>query len=205
MARHTPVFTCNRAKDGRNFKRRRQGKLNEVIAQVHNTKKELPIPGDVIKTAGSKLNLSVSYNVAWRSLFSDSYQRKKESILNFQLIRPYLDKTKDVNPHSVMGCTVNGPNSEIMEIHFFPGHCRDVLKCVRPLISLDAAHLKSDHMGMLYVATVLSGGNDIYPIGFMISMGKRRYGHLDKDVMLPEGSTILTRWHSHPHRCLDAV
>ena len=92
-------------------------------------------------------------------------------ILNFQLIRPYLDKMKDVNPHSVMGCTVNGANSEIMEIHFFPGHCRDVLKCVRPLISLDAAHLKSDHMGMLYVATVLSGGNDIYPIGFMISTG----------------------------------
>jgi hypothetical protein len=42
---------------------------------------------------------------------------------------------------------------------------------VRPVIYLDAAHLRSEYKGMLYIASVLSGGDDIYPIGIMISSG----------------------------------
>ncbi|KAI2496713.1 MULE transposase domain [Fragilaria crotonensis] len=45
------------------------------------------------------------------------------------------------------------------------------LKFVRPVLSLDAAHLKSVFKGTLYVASVLTGSNDIFPIGFMISAG----------------------------------
>ncbi len=41
------------------------------------------------------------------------------------------------------------------------------------MISLDAAHLRSKYKGMLYVASVLSGGDDIYPIGFMIVSGNK--------------------------------
>ena len=42
---------------------------------------------------------------------------------------------------------------------------------MRPVLSLDAAHLKSVFKGTLYVASVLTGSNDIFPIGFMISAG----------------------------------
>jgi hypothetical protein len=45
------------------------------------------------------------------------------------------------------------------------------LKHVRPVICLDAAHLNSPEKGMLYVASCLSGANEIYPIGFLISKG----------------------------------
>ncbi len=45
------------------------------------------------------------------------------------------------------------------------------LKFARPVISLDAAHLKSSYKGTMYVASVLSGTNEVYPIGFMISSG----------------------------------
>jgi hypothetical protein len=40
-----------------------------------------------------------------------------------------------------------------------------------PVISLDAAHLRSEYKGMLYIASVLLGGDNIYPIGFMIANG----------------------------------
>jgi hypothetical protein len=45
------------------------------------------------------------------------------------------------------------------------------LKFVRPVISLNAAHLKSIFKGTLHVALVLSGTNEVYLIGFMISTG----------------------------------
>ena len=60
---------------------------------------------------------------------------------------------------------------DILDLHFFPSISNDVLKTVRPVISVDAAHLWSEFKGMLYVASVLSGGDDIYPIGFMIASG----------------------------------
>ena len=46
---------------------------------------------------------------------------------------------------------------------FFPSIASDVLKMVRPVISLDAAHLCSEYIGMLYMASVLSGGDLNYP------------------------------------------
>ena len=77
-----------------------------------------------------------------------------------------------LNPLSVMGHTLSAPPEfEIMDLHFFPGFMNDALRYVRPVISLDAAHLKSKYKGILYVASVLSGNDDVYPIGFMISIG----------------------------------
>ena len=47
----------------------------------------------------------------------------------------------------------------------------DALKFVRPVVSLDAAHLRSEYKGTLYIASVLSGNNDVFPIGLLISSG----------------------------------
>ena len=90
--------------------------------------------------------------------------------MNFQLIIPYLEETCKSNPLSVIGYT-RGSACNIVDLNFFPAIANDVLKLVRPVISLDAAHLRSEYKGMLYIALVLSGGDDIYPIGFMISTG----------------------------------
>jgi hypothetical protein len=48
-----------------------------------------------------------------------------------------------------------------------------VLKFVRSVVSLDATHLRSEQKGTLYVASVLSGCNDIFPIGLMICAGNK--------------------------------
>ena len=96
--------------------------------------------------------------------------RRKAGLMNFQLIIPYLDEMRRCNPLSLIGCT-RGSDCDIVDLHFFPSIANDVLKTVRPVISLDAAHLRSDYKGMLYIASVLSGGNDIYPVGFMIASG----------------------------------
>jgi hypothetical protein len=47
----------------------------------------------------------------------------------------------------------------------------DSLKFVRPIISLDATHLKSKYKGTLLAATVLSATNELNPLGFMVYSG----------------------------------
>ena len=80
---------------------------------------------------------------------------------NFQLIVPYLDKLRKSNPMSVIGYT-RQDTFNIVDLHFFPGFVDEVLSFVQPVIWVDAAHLQSDYRGMLYIASLLSGNDDIY-------------------------------------------
>ena len=85
------------------------------------------------------------------------------------------------NPDSVIGYT-RRVAFEMVDLYFFPSFVKDVLKYVRPVISLDAAHLRSEYKGMLYIASVLLENNDIHPIGFMIAAGDEDK-KLDKDAL----------------------
>jgi hypothetical protein len=115
-------------------------------------------------------NAQVPYMVARRALNDDVLQQKQVSVKNFQLIVPYLDKLRKSKPMSVIGYT-RQDTFNIMDQHFFPGFVNEVLSFVRPVISVDATHLRSNYHGMLYIASVLSGNDDIYPIGFMFATG----------------------------------
>ena len=168
--KHSTVLRPTRAADGRHLKKRRQGRLDDVVVRVFETKNGVPTPGDVVKTAGTKNNMSVPYQVAYRALTNDTLQQKKSNFMNFQLIVPYLEAMRKGNPDSVIGYT-RRVGFEMVDLHFFPNFVNEVLSFVRPVISLDAAHLRSEYKGMLYIASVLSGNNDIYPIGFMIATG----------------------------------
>ena len=53
----------------------------------------------------------------------------------------------------------------------FPGLMNMSLSIVCPIVSLSAAHLKGVHNGTMYVASVLLGATDVYPIGFMLAKG----------------------------------
>ncbi len=48
---------------------------------------------------------------------------------------------------------------------------------MQPVVSLfDAAHLRSQYKGTLFVASVISGNNNVFPIGLMISSGGNKDG-----------------------------
>jgi acetyl-CoA acetyltransferase len=79
-------------------------------------------------------------------------------MLGFQLLIPCLEQMKVVNPGSFM-YSIQNNDSTMKEFYVFPGFVNDILQFVRPVISLDAAHLKSKHKGTLFVATALSGAD----------------------------------------------
>ena len=81
---------------------------------------------------------------------------------------PYLEAMKKFNPMSAFGCTKSQTN-ELVDVYFFPGFVNNALQFVRPVVSLDAAHLRSGYKGTVHVASVLSGNNDVFPIGIFVS------------------------------------
>ena len=73
-------------------------------------------------------------------------------------------------------------NDHITDIYIFPGFMNNSLPFVRPVVSLDAAHLRSVHRGTLYVASVLSSANEVCPIGFMIATGNEDGPTVDENA-----------------------
>ena len=169
--RHSGELRDARTRDGRMWKQRSCGKLDNMIVQVVRTKKEKPTSADVVKTAATQLGEVIPYMTAYRALYSESWEQKYMQRKNFELIIPYIDALRKGNAGWVIGYSQDYDKC-MGSIHVFPaGFMNESLSYVPPVVSLDAAHLKGVHKGTLYVVSVLSGANDVYPIGFLISKG----------------------------------
>ena len=120
--KHSKELCPNCAVDGRQLKKRRQGKLQEVVTRVLQTKEGFPLPMDVIKTASNKeYNEDLLNMVAWRAIKDSVLGKRKAGLMNFQLIIPYLDEMRRYNPLSLIGYT-RGSDCDIIDLHFFPSN-----------------------------------------------------------------------------------
>ena len=91
------------ARGGRLWKKRRAGKLNNMIVQVLRTKQQKPTPADIVKTAATQMGEVVPYMSAYPALNSDTREQRLMQTKNFQLIIPYLEALKKANEGSVIG------------------------------------------------------------------------------------------------------
>jgi hypothetical protein len=80
----------------------------------------------------------------------------------------------------------------------------DSLRYVRPVMSLDAAHLKSTNNGTMYLATVMTGLNDIYTVVIGLERANEGYDgwytfrlHLKNACPLLAMNYPLTAHHVH--------
>ena len=137
-----------------------------MIVQVIRTKQE---KADAVKTAATQLGEVVPYMSAYRALNSETREQKLMQTKNFQLIIPFLQALMNANDGLVISFSPDSENC-MTEIHVFPGFMNQSLSFVRPVVSLDAAHLnKGVHKGTMHIASVMSGANDVHPIGFMLA------------------------------------
>ena len=170
---HAGVRRAAVAADGRQWKKRwATANLDKAVLKVLKTKELPPTARDVMKTMSNKKRNSqvVPYIAAWRAIQCDTMASKALVLRSFQLVKPYLEELKRANPGSVLGMT-RLETFELENIYFIPSFMNNSLKFVRPVISLDAAHLRSEFKGTLYIASTLTGANDVFPIGFMIATG----------------------------------
>jgi hypothetical protein len=135
------------------------------------TKDGIPTPVDVIITAATTSGMIVKYMTAYRAITGEAHvPQTRKSIKNYEMMIPYLEALKKSSPGSVIGYRRDN-DMKLLELYVFSGFMNRLLNYVRPVVSLDAAHLRNAHKGTLYIAPVLDGNNDAFPIGFMISSG----------------------------------
>ena len=88
-----------RVADGRRHKKRRANRLKDMIVnKVRNTKKETPVPADVIKTEARHSGEIVSYINTWRALQQESVAELRVQSKNVELIVPHLEQVEKAIP-----------------------------------------------------------------------------------------------------------
>ena len=103
-----------------------------------------------MKTAATKSGLLVSYMTAYRALGYKISSMRNIVMKNFEMVVPFLEGLKQSNPGTVIGYS-RDEEMRLVDVHVFPGIMNGALKFVRPVVSLDATHLRSEHKGTLYV------------------------------------------------------
>ncbi len=116
---HTIERCKPRARDGRQWKKRRAGKLDDMMVQVVRTKKDRPTPANVIKTAASRDGEVITYMPSYCSLNNQSRAQLRQSSKNIELLPGDLEAIKQLNAESAIGYSHDSEKSN-KHVHVFP-------------------------------------------------------------------------------------
>ena len=116
--------------------------MEPSLDHVSLCKEGIPLPRDVKKTAANVSGIESTYNQCYRAIDDAKENRYMNSIQSYELIIPYLKKIKENDNNALVDWRRDSDNC-ITNFFVCPGCSNDNLIQVRPVISLDAAHLKS--------------------------------------------------------------
>ena len=153
---------------GRAHKRRLKGKLEPLLDKILTTKDGLPRAKDVIDAAASEMeSLVPTYSQTYRALQRVAATRREQEKKSFQMIIPYLQKFTTLNPGSTTRYEVDDDNN-LNKVFVCPAIMQSSMRLVCPVMCLEATPLKSHWKGTLYVASVKTGCDDVYPVAISI-------------------------------------
>ncbi|CAL9010630.1 unnamed protein product, partial [Prunus brigantina] len=124
----------------------------------------LDIKKDVIQNFG----VSISYSTAWRSRELAFKRIRGSAEESYSLLPCYCYELERTNPGTLTYIETDAADHFL---YFFMaiGACiRGFKSSMRPVIAVDATHLKCKYKGVLFVATAFDGNRNIYPVAFGI-------------------------------------
>ncbi|XP_020704049.1 uncharacterized protein LOC110115217 [Dendrobium catenatum] len=126
-------------------------------------------PKDINSNLEKEYGLSLPYMKLWRSR-----EQARESIFgsvddNYKWVPSLHVELIGRNPGSHITYMFDQHDNSFQRFYVSFKVCTDeFMYGCRPLISLDACHLKSKHLGMLLSATSLDGNNGLFPLAFAV-------------------------------------
>jgi len=146
-----------------------------LVGRVEKCHHGKVLPLDLVKASVHEEGATkLTYNQGHRLLKNSSQsgrnvQRERES---FGLLIPYLERFAETNRDTVIDYDrESGPQKHIQSFFVCPGIMKHSVRYVRPVMSLDAMHMKKPWPGTFYTATVMTACNEIYPVAFAMMTG----------------------------------
>ncbi|CAL8996235.1 unnamed protein product [Prunus brigantina] len=123
---------------------------------------------DIIKDVRQNFGVTISYSKAWRSRELAIKIIRGSAEESYALLPSYCYELERTNPGTLTYIETDAANRFL---YFFMsiGACiRGFKSSMRPVIAVDATHLKCKYKGVLFVATAFDGNRNIYPLAFGI-------------------------------------
>ncbi|GJT46311.1 transposase, MuDR, MULE transposase domain protein [Tanacetum coccineum] len=148
----------------------------KVIAHLLTPKLQDPkrvIKGkDIQQDLLSEYKLNISYQQAWRGKDYAIQQIRGSPFESFEMLPYYCYNLERKNQGTVT--RIKTDEKGVFEMLFIAigASIRTFMHCLRPLLIIDAAHLKGQYKGTNLVAVGMDGNNQIVPIAFGICKGE---------------------------------
>ena len=125
---------------------------------MSSTHKSSPRPADIQVTAGNYEAEDLRYNTTWRKLKEVKEVSTKVAEKSFELLIPFLEEWKDMNPGSIVEWHVDD-RKHIQHLYVCPEYTDQLVTHDHPLILVDVAHLKSCYKGTILIYSGLTGNH----------------------------------------------
>ena len=117
-----------------------------------------------------------NYRQSWSVLSNNKSLMDARGAASYQLLVPYLREFEKLNPGSLAIHECDAEN-HLTRVFVCPSTMLHSLRFVRPVLSLDAAHMKTTGGGgTLYIASVTSACNDIFPVAIALTVDNENKG-----------------------------
>ena len=146
------------------MKKRRKGQfqLSDLLASM--THRSSPKPADTQETTGNYEGEDITYSTSWRKLLEVKEVTTKVAEKAFELVIPFLEEWKENNPQSMVEQLVDNQKC-IQHVFVCLAYTDKVLSYMCPVISVNAAHLKSAYKGTIITYSGLTGNDEAYILG----------------------------------------
>jgi hypothetical protein len=126
-------------------------------------------PKEIAQYIGCNHGVATKYSTAWKAL----HEMKQESMLeddsSFQLITHFLQLVEIYNPGSYTSLDLEADGETFYRTFLCLHAARDAFHACRPIIILDACHMKSQYRGIIMCACSHDGEGRIVPLAIAIS------------------------------------
>ncbi|XP_044500271.1 uncharacterized protein LOC123221497 [Mangifera indica] len=125
-------------------------------------------PKEIISDMADRYRIDISYTQAWRAKTYAINALRGSPEESFGILREYCHNLELKNPGTMARIDVDLENR--FKFFFMCMGCsiRGFQQFCRPVICIDASHLKGKYLGSLFIAVAKDGNNQIYPLAFGI-------------------------------------
>ncbi|XP_022032921.1 uncharacterized protein LOC110934032 [Helianthus annuus] len=130
---------------------------------------------EIVKDLRIKEGVNITYMQAWRGKNNALQLLHGNSASSFAELPIYCYNLEKANPGTVTHILTDSEDRFEMVFVALGAAIRAFVRTLRPVIIIDAAHLKGEFKGTLFLAVGMDGNNQILPVGYGI--GKSEDGN----------------------------
>ncbi|CAL8168190.1 unnamed protein product [Prunus armeniaca] len=125
-------------------------------------------PSDIMRDVKHNFGLRIHYSKAWKARELALLSIRGSAEEAYYILPAYCYELERMNPGTKTHIQTDG-NNHFVYLFMAVGACiRGFCSSMRPVIAVDATHLKSKYKGVMFVANAFDGNRNIYPLAFGI-------------------------------------